>query len=342
MNELTINRNVIKSNFEIISQKTNAEIIYVAKANCYGLGENVLKALPKEITKIAVAYANEGLKVKEIIPNSEILILLPQIDKCQISLGIEKQYIFSVGDIEYLSRLLKIAKVLNTKLRVSFMINSGMNRFGFNDKNKLSKAYDIALHEKVEVVSDYTHLASSNYNYANLQLEKFNKISINNKKHLSLNDYSINVEYKNIFAYRTGITLLGGDKSNGMTQCFTLKSQIIDIQQLEKGDFLGYDFGYYAKYDTTVAVVGIGYADIAIRGLKGNNYVKINGNKAKIIGNACMDVMFVDITKLFCKIGDDVIITDDDLPIENLAFSAQTISYELMTSLGERVVRKLI
>lgn len=125
-----------------------------------------------------------------------------------------------------------------------------------------------------------------------------------------------------------------------LTPIMTLKSVISQLHTLQIGESLGYNRGYIADHITRTATIPIGHADGINRIYgKGKGFVFINGKKAPIIGNVCMDMILVDVTEISCQEGDEVIVFDKTHTAETLAESAGTISYELITSMAHRIKR---
>ena len=119
-----------------------------------------------------------------------------------------------------------------------------------------------------------------------------------------------------------------------------LKSVISQIHLIEKGETVGYNRAFKADDFTKSATIPIGHADGISRTYgHGKGFVFIKGKKAPIIGNVCMDMIMVDVSKIDCKAGDEVIIFDKEHTAEELASSAQTISYELITAISQRIPR---
>jgi alanine racemase len=120
----------------------------------------------------------------------------------------------------------------------------------------------------------------------------------------------------------------------------TLKTVVSQIKKVTKGETVGYGRRGKAEKDLTLATIAIGYADGFSRIFsRGVGVVVINGKRAPVIGNVCMDMTMVDITGIDAKEGDDVIIFGDELPIQEVATRAQTIPYEILTNTSERVKR---
>ena len=145
---------------------------------------------------------------------------------------------------------------------------------------------------------------------------------------------------------RLGIGMYGfgndADETAQLKNVLTLKSVISQIHTIEKGESVGYNRAYVAHKQIKTATIPIGHADGISRQLgKGIGYFYINNQKVYIIGNVCMDMVMVDVSDINCNEGDEVIIYKNQEHIENLAKLSNTISYELLTAISQRVKRLL-
>jgi len=122
-----------------------------------------------------------------------------------------------------------------------------------------------------------------------------------------------------------------------------LKSSISQINILKEGESVGYNRAYYAGNNLTIATIPIGHADGISRQLgNGKGYVYINNQKVFIVGNVCMDMLMVNVTDIDCKEGDDVFVYRDQQHLEDLAKLQDTIPYELLTAISQRITRKIV
>jgi len=143
---------------------------------------------------------------------------------------------------------------------------------------------------------------------------------------------------------RLGIGLHGFDPSSNISgeleNVSTFKTIITQLRTVKKGETVGYSRKGIVKKDSKIATISLGYADGFSRAFSnGNGKVMINGSSAKVIGNVCMDMTMVDVTSLDVKEGDEVIVFGRELPIEEVAASINTIPYEILTNVSERVKR---
>jgi alanine racemase len=206
------------------------------------------------------------------------------------------------------------------------------------------------------VKSIFSHLAGSDdQQFEDFTHEQFKRYRENSEKliatlHLKPIRHILNTS--GIFHYpemqmemvRLGIGLYGIGNSDYENQHLlnvsTLKSIISQIRTVEPGESVGYSRKFMVEKTTKVASIPIGYAD-GIRRALGNqkSYVLINGQKAVIIGNVCMDTLMTDVTDIACKEGDDVIIFGENPKVIDLAKILNTIPYEILTSISQRVKR---
>ena len=141
---------------------------------------------------------------------------------------------------------------------------------------------------------------------------------------------------------RLGIGLYGIDPFTNQIihNVSTLKTTILQIHVVPKEETVGYSRKGHLERDSRIAAIPIGYADGLNRRLgNGHAYCLVNGQKAPYVGNICMDVCMIDVTDIDCKEGDKAIIFGDDLPVTVLSEILETIPYEILTSVSNRVKR---
>ena len=111
---------------------------------------------------------------------------------------------------------------------------------------------------------------------------------------------------------------------------------------IPSGESVGYNRKYKSNSETVTATLPLGHADgIGRQYGQGKTFVSINGHMAPIIGNVCMDMIMVDVSNIECSEGDEVIIFGKELPANKFSQTAETISYELLTGLSQRIKRVL-
>lgn len=146
---------------------------------------------------------------------------------------------------------------------------------------------------------------------------------------------------------RVGIGLYGfgndADETAQLKNTHNLHSVISQIHLIDRGETVGYNRAFVAKKPTKTATVPIGHADGIPRAV-GNQkgFVLVNDQKAPIIGNVCMDMLMIDVTKIKCKEGDRVTIFNSQEMIQTFSDAAETIPYETLTAISSRVKKMLM
>ena len=346
-----INTNNITENVKKIINKYNSYKYYfgVVKADSYGhCGIKTIKAIIEGgANYLAVATLEEGLQIRKKIKDIPILCLgiVPSkfIKEC-----IENKITISITSLEYMKEL---EKVNCNNLIAHLKINTGMNRLGISSQKELEETYKLIKQKNVYIEGIYTHIYNaSNFQDYMKQINRFKEITQNielsNIKiiHISASEAVINYSKPDfVNGCRLGIIMYGftSDKTLKLKDTFKLYSEVIQINTLNKGDVVGYNGEYIAKEpNEKIAVIPIGYADGIIRKNKGRT-VYIKNKEYKIVGNICMDMLFVKVDDSI-KVHDKVIILKDIKHIEKVAKYLKTIPYEVICSIGKRVPRKYI
>ena len=375
---LEINKSNLEKNLKIV-RSINKNLICVIKDNAYGLGiENILPILlENKCDYFAVAYIEEAVKIQKLLEN---LKLKNQNSKIKVmSLNYVKPE--NVGDairnnieltVFNFSQLLDYLKILdeffeNMTLKIHIKVNSGMNRLGFDENEilelvKIVKKYNLNNKSKnrLEIISIFSHISDAeNQAETEKQVEKYEKIlkifSQNNVRykysHLQASPllFKYGKKYNYDFA-RIGMALYGMEPLStdvGLLDVITVKSKIINIRNVKKNDKVSYGSKGIVKHDSKIGIVAIGYAHGLQKQIENSNkaYILVNGQKAKIIGEICMDMIFVDLTNIEnVKMNDEVVIIGSQENAENgivekitlrqVARWAGTIQDDVLTKFG--------
>ena len=141
---------------------------------------------------------------------------------------------------------------------------------------------------------------------------------------------------------RLGLGLYGINPRNNaiINNVSTLRTTILQLREVKAGDTVGYSRRGTIEHDSVIAAIPIGYADGLNRRLGNRNgYCLVNNQRAEYVGNICMDVAMIDVTGIDCHEGDSVEIFGDNLPVTVLSDALQTIPYEVLTGISNRVNR---
>lgn len=345
---LEINESAIKNNIKVIKSKLNKgqKFCMVAKANAYGFGvKNISKLCEDLVDYFAVSSAKEYYEIITII-NKPVLILEPVYEGL-VGL-IESGAELTISNYESLDKLIFAARKTDKICKVHIAINSGMNRFGFKRIIDIKNVIRILQKtQNIVICGVFSHYFMANDKYfAEKQFLFFNSVKECVSENLPNCTFhlcaSSGVVCKNCYdMVRVGM----GCYTDEIFPTITLKSKLIDIQNLEAGECAGYSAIFVAKQKTKVGIVAIGYGDGVLRNILGKGYVLINKNYAKIIA-VCMDCLLVDITEIHAKIYDDVVLIgrdgDKQIFICDVASWCDTIDYEILVRLSDRIERKYI
>ena len=375
---LEINKSNLEKNLKIV-RSINKNLICVIKDNAYGLGiENILPILlENKCDYFAVAYIEEAVKIQKLLENlklknqnSKIKVMsLNYVKPENVGYAIRNNIELTVFNFSQLLDYLKILDEFfeNMTLKIHIKVNSGMNRLGFDENEilelvKIVKKYNLNNKSKnrLEIISIFSHISDAeNQAETEKQVEKYEKIlkifSQNNVRyrysHLQASPllFKYGKKYNYDFA-RIGMALYGMEPLStdvGLLDVITVKSKIINIRNVKKNDKVSYGSKGIVKHDSKIGIVAIGYAHGLQKQIEnsGEAYVLVNGQKAKIIGEICMDMIFVDLTNIEnVKMNDEVVIIGSQENVENgivekitlrqMARWAKTIQDDVLTKFG--------
>lgn len=375
---LEINKSNLEKNLKIV-RSINKNLICVIKDNAYGLGiENILPILlENKCDYFAVAYIEEAVKIQKLLENlklknqnSKIKVMsLNYVKPENVGYAIRNNIELTVFNFSQLLDYLKILDEFfeNMTLKIHIKVNSGMNRLGFDENEILElveiiKKYNLNNKSKnrLEIISIFSHISDAeNQDETEKQVEKYEKIlkifSQNNVRyrysHLQASPllFKYGKKYNYDFA-RIGMALYGMEPLStdvGLLDVITVKSKIINIRNVKKNDKVSYGSKGIVKYDSKIGIVAIGYAHGLQKQIEnsGEAYILVNGQKAKIIGEICMDMIFVDLTNIEnVKMNDEVVIIGSQENAENgivekitlrqMARWAKTIQDDVLTKFG--------
>lgn len=359
---LEIDLNALKHNFDYLKSQLqgNTKFLAVVKAFAYGNDANEIASFLQglEIDYFAVAYVKEGLALRNAGITKPILVLHPQ--TINFDELIENCLEPSLYSWKILNEFIKVAESKSQKdYPVHVKFNTGLNRLGFWETDVDAIISKIEMSSAIKVTSVFSHLAASEdldeKEFTLQQIQSFKKITkdilsklgFSPMLHLCNTSGILNYPEAHFDMVRSGIGLYGfgnsKEESANLKPIASLKTIISQIHTIEKGESVGYNRAFTSDDFKKTATLPIGHAD-GISRIYGNSkgYVTINGEKAPIIGNVCMDMIMVDVTGIDCNEGDEVIVFGPESSAEDLAESANTISYELITSISQRVKRILI
>lgn len=336
--------------------KPETKLVCMIKADGYGAGAvEIAKTLQEHrVDYLAVAVADEGVALRKNGITSSIMIMNPEMSSFKTLFDYELEP--EIYSFRLLDALVKAAQKEGvTGFPVHIKLDTGMHRLGFNPHTDINELIT-RLKQQNSVIprSVFSHFVGSDSNdfdrFSAHQFELFDKGSKQlqaafEHKILRHIDNSAGIEHfpeRQLDMCRLGLGLYGINSRNNeiLNNVSTLKTTILQMRNVPKGDTVGYSRKGIIVRDSVIAAIPIGYADGLNRRLGNRNcYCLVNGKKAPYVGNICMDVALIDVTDIDCKEGDSVEIFGDHLPVTVLSDVMETIPYEVLTNVSNRVKR---
>jgi len=336
---------------QVKSFAPNSKIFAVIKANAYGHGVVEAANALHEADAFAVARVGEAVQLREAGIDKTI-ILLEGVRNQHELLQASTYQLSPVFHSEHQLTELENSTLPQPLTHCWLMVETGMHRLGVKPESvdltleRLNQTSNIK--GDIGLMSHFANSDSVDDLRNQQQLQQILDISADNIVSMANSGGIIAIPDSHQDWVRPGIMLYGSspfpDKSAaelGLKPVMTFKSQITAIQQLKQGDQVGYGGDFIALEAMTVATVSGGYGDGYHRSLAEKGYVAIDGKLAKVVGRVSMDMICIDVSDFTdITIGDEVVLWGNELvPIDTVANWANTISYELLCLVTERVTR---
>ena len=355
---LEVNLNAVVNNLNYYRSflKPDTKMVCMINADAYGAGAiEIAKTLQDHrVDYLAVAVADEGVTLRKAGITANIMIMNPEMTafKTMFDYDLEPE----VYSFRLLDALIRAARKEGiTGWPVHIKLDTGMHRLGFDPINDMDELIDRLKHQNAIIPrSVFSHFVGSDSDgFDEFSASQFALFDEGSKKlqaaftHKILRhmDNSAGIEHfpeRQMDMCRLGLGLYGVDPRDNriLNTVSTLKTTILQMRHVPAGDTVGYSRKGKIDHDSVIAAIPIGYADGLNRHL-GNRrcYCLVNGQKAEYVGNICMDVAMIDVTGIDCHEGDMVEIFGEHLPVTTLSDIIDTIPYEVLTGVSNRVKR---
>lgn len=358
---MEINLTALASNVRYFRSllKPNTRLICMVKAFAYGTGYvEVSKCLQEEQLAdiLAVAVCDEAVELRRAGITLPIIIMDPE--ENALRKIIENNLQPNIYSFESLRHFIEVAEAEGVEhYPIHIKIDSGMHRLGFEWDDMQELADILASQSVVSVNSVFSHLVGADEvqfdAFTHEQIKRFGRCADYLKQRLDTAEHTIlkhilnSAGIERFTAYqmdgcRLGIGMYGFSAIHEihLRNVCTLRTTILSVKVVRAGESIGYGRHTFLQEDRQVAVIPIGYADGFDR--RFGNYggeVLVRGKRCPVLGNVCMDLAMIDVTGTDAHAGDAVVVFGDDLPIEELAKKLSTITYEILTSVSQRVKR---
>lgn len=355
---LEVNLNALVDNFNYYRSlmKPETKLVCMVKADAYGAGAvEVSKTLQDHrVDYLAVAVADEGVTLRKNGITCNIIIMNPEMTafKTMFDYDLEPE-VYSFRLMDALIRAAEKEGITNYPVHIK--LDTGMHRLGFDPDKDIDEVIKRLKHQNAIIPrSVFSHFVGSDSDgfddFSASQFEKFQRAADKlqaafSHKILRHIANSAGIEHfpeRQLDMCRLGIGLYGVNPRNNnmINNVSTLKTTILQMRTVPADETVGYSRKGKLSQDSVIAAIPIGYADGLDRHLgNGRGYCMVNGCKAPYVGNICMDVAMIDVTGINCKEGDMVEIFGNNLPVTILSDALETIPYEVLTSVSNRVKR---
>ncbi len=354
---LEVNLAALVHNLNVYNRllRPGTKTLVMVKAAAYGSGgAEVAKLLEfHKVDYLGVAYADEGIELRQAGVQLPILVLNPEAS------GFDAMHRYrlepEVYSLRQLADLIRFAG-RDKQQSLHLKLDTGMHRLGFETEDIPVLTETLRQHPNLRVLSVFSHLAASDApqhdgftrRQADIFLKNFAPIEaalgyaplrhiVNTGGIARFPDYHFDM-------VRLGIGLYGIDSSGLQDQLRvvnTLKATISQVKLVPAGDTVGYNRNGTVRRPSRIATISIGYADGFLRLAGGGRYaVMVHNRLAPTVGNVCMDMTMIDVTEIpEAREGDEVVVFGEGPPVQDLAAALQTIPYEVFTGISERVKR---
>ena len=364
---IEVDLSALKHNALLVKQQCqHSQVMAAIKANAYGHGIlQAAESLKEVVDEYAVASMDDVAQIRQSLTHCSdigITVLSGFYHKDEILDAAHFNASLVIYDLQQVSYMLEYEYIdsevfSSKKLNIWLKVDTGMNRLGLQMDQLPSVIEKIESNKYIKLRGIISHFANADDigNQLNKkQILQFEKLRARFQKKpwlWSLANSAGIFNFSNIHHdwVRPGIMLYGGSPLQGISAAeldlqavMTFSSQVVSMRMVKSGQSIGYGSLWVAEKDTFVAVVACGYGDGYPRCIKADTPVLLAGQKTTILGRVSMDLLVVDATGINASVGSEVVLWGKGLPVEEIAQSVGTISYELFCGITERVTRAYI
>ena len=356
---LEINLNALVENLQVYRSRLQprTRVMAMIKASAYGSGSHEVGRLleSQRISYLAVAYADEGIELRQAGISLPILVLNPEEESFDAILRYRLEP--EIYSLTLLKHFITAVKDSHETVNIHLKLDTGMKRLGFEQSDIEELTLTLAQYPQLRVQSIFSHLAASEnplhdefthqqaQNFINLYEQICKQIGYYPLRHLLNSGGIVRFPQYHFEMVRLGIGLYGIDSSAEIQPLLkvvsSLKATVSQLKTLAAGESVGYGRSGRAQQAMRIATLSVGYADGLLRAAGNGNFsVQVGGGRAPIVGNVCMDMCMIDVTQLpQVQEGDEATIFGESPSVAELAKALNTIPYEIFTTLSERVKR---
>jgi len=333
-----INIKTIKDNIKTLRKRIgkNVKICAVVKANAYSFGDQVISpAIERDIDCFGVAHLKEAKRLRDAGIIKDILLFGICSNYTQ---ALKLNIVVSINSVAEIRDFIK-TKTANNRPKICHVkVNTGLNRYGIKNLWQLRKIIELAVENNIDIRGLYTHFSheEDNLEMVDKQLEKFKPFRKLYKKyfpHGMIHAAAAGTAHyppAQFDMVRVGKNLYGGYP--GYKTALTVRAKIVAIQNIRKGEVVGYAGVFIAPHNMRVGVVNSGYADFVHFGLSNKGVVLVDNRECKILGRICMDAFIIDVTHIENPLSCEVTLIGDKSPVTimDIVKTSATVTCDLL------------
>ncbi len=360
--KIEINLSAIKKNIHLLKDRLSVDTkcLIMVKANAYGTGLIKVGQYIEQVGTdyLGVAYTDEALALRKNGVKCPILVMNAGVDDFQEC--IDNRLEPSIYSLSILDEFVKIL-IANNQIGfpIHLKVDTGMNRLGLH-KEEIGRFLALLKSQpELSLKGVYSHFSESNNTkdteFTQRQLKSFleicseisERVSGSFIRHISNSDGALNYPSAQLDMVRLGLVAYGISNNpkikKELKPVIKWSSQVAQVKNVKKGESIGYGRSYVAEKELKIAIIPVGYADGYRRSLgSGKGSVYINGHAFYTVGQVCMDMIMIDISTEAIHVGDLVEIIGENQNLIQFSHLLDTIPYEVLTSLSNRVHRNYI
>jgi len=350
-----IDLSALRHNVRLLADLAHpARLLAVIKANAYGHGVSIVAPaldVMEEVAMLGVASVDEGYALRELGVAKPILLLsamLPEEARSAVRANLTP----TIWTRELGLALQQAAELERTRADFHFKLDTGMGRLGALADDSMSALAALRTFDRLDLRGVYTHLSCADEDPDELsacQIERFREfldsanLEAETLRHAANSATLIRYPHARFEVVRPGIALYGANPwpaiSLDLRPVMTWKARVTALKTVPRGTTVSYGATWRAPKTTRLAIVSCGYADGFRRSLSQRAHVVINGAACPVVGRVTMDQIIVDTRAAPVHLGDEATLFGRDLPVEEMASWADTISYEVLCGVSSRVPR---
>ncbi|MBK9391712.1 MAG: bifunctional UDP-N-acetylmuramoyl-tripeptide:D-alanyl-D-alanine ligase/alanine racemase [Bacteroidetes bacterium] len=362
--EQQVHLTVLEINLDAISHNLNkfrsylypsTKIMAMVKAFAYGSGSSEIASFLEyhRVSYLAVAYADEGVGLRNSGVTLPVMVMNPDPSAAELMIkySLEPE-LYSITSFQSFVSVADRHGLIGYPVHIK--IDTGMHRLGFLPEEIAGLVAEIRKRECIRIISVFSHLAASENagldNFTKKQVETFLSVAGQIRqattypfmRHILNSSGIVRMPAYQFEMVRPGIGIYGAGSFDGidLRPAGRFKTRISQVKRVKGGEPVGYGCTDVSDTDRIIAILPVGYADGLKRKMgnrRGNLFIQ--GKRVPIIGNVCMDMCMADITGVDAQAGDEAEIFGENISINEIAEICETIPYEILTSIPERVKR---